>query len=117
MPLRSGDQDPQEGSRGQSRTKSRDRSGTIEASAAVLIEDSFSGVKECPIRALRLGIYGPCSCSANDSGCLATIDDGSTGTLADKLLGSLLQSELNFSKRYLAVMHFEFVEDGHFTDP
>ena len=43
-----------------------------------LIENGLSGVKECPIRALRLGPVGQCGCSGNTSGSLATFDDGST---------------------------------------
>ena len=53
----------------------------------LLLEDDFSGVEEGPIRVLRLGAVGQCSCSGNASGGLATFDDGST-PLAFRELGT-----------------------------
>jgi hypothetical protein len=44
-----------------------------------LTSRDFSGVEECPIRALRLGPVRQRRCLANASGGLATLDDGSTG--------------------------------------
>jgi hypothetical protein len=44
----------------------------------LLIEGAFSGVEECPLRALQFGPSGQLSCSGSAPGSLATIDDGST---------------------------------------
>ena len=44
----------------------------------LLIENGFSGVKECPIRALRPGRIGQLGGPGNTSGSLATFDGGST---------------------------------------
>ena len=46
--------------------------------AVVPFENGFSGVEQCPIRALRLDPVRQRRCLANASGGLATIDDGST---------------------------------------
>jgi hypothetical protein len=49
----------------------------------LLIEDGFSGVKECPIRALRPGHIGQLDGPGNASGSLATFDGGNTASRAD----------------------------------
>ena len=53
----------------------------------LLIEGAFSGVEECPLRALQFGPSSQLSYSGSALGSLATIDDGSTtNTVVD--LGS-----------------------------
>src|SRR5437867_13344340 len=49
----------------------------------LLIEDGFSGVQQCPIRALRLGRIGQLGAPVNTPGGLATFDDGSTAGAAE----------------------------------
>ena len=61
----------------------RPRAGGIDKKAAdlkreLLVEEGFSGVEECPIRALQLGPAGQFGCSGNVSNGTATYDDGRT---------------------------------------
>ena len=53
----------------------------------------FSGVQECPIGAFRLGPIVQCICSANASGGLATLDDGSTPSVLPSLLREALHDQ------------------------
>ena len=48
----------------------------------LLFENGLLGVEECPIRPLRLGPVRQSSCLANASGGLATLDDGSSASIA-----------------------------------